>query len=83
MVVEVALFVRPETVLMARPSHSGRGMSKQNPNQDFYKIGGRAQSDGPDRMHGDANQDKQQMGEIQATNDKNAKHPAVLRAKKK
>ena len=24
-------------------------MSKQNPNQDFYKIGGRSQSDGPDR----------------------------------
>ncbi|HUP59076.1 MAG TPA: hypothetical protein VNA69_01515 [Thermoanaerobaculia bacterium] len=24
-------------------------MSKQNPNQMAYKIGGRAQSDGPDR----------------------------------
>lgn len=24
-------------------------MSKHNPNQDFYKIGGRLQSDGPDR----------------------------------
>ena len=24
-------------------------MSKHNPNQDFYKIGGRSQSDGPDR----------------------------------
>lgn len=25
------------------------GMSKHNPNQDFYKIGGRSQSEGPDR----------------------------------
>ena len=24
-------------------------MSKQNPNQNAYKIGGRAQTDGPDR----------------------------------
>ena len=32
-------------------------MSKQNPNQDFYKIGGRSQSDGPDR---DATQEPRQ-----------------------
>jgi hypothetical protein len=54
-------------------------MSKQNPNQDFYKIGGRAQSDGPDRAHGEANQDKSQL--VQA--EKDAKHPAAQRAKKK
>jgi hypothetical protein len=57
-------------------------MSKQNPNQDFYKIGGRSQSDGPDRMHANANDDKQQLS-ASDSNAKNAKHPAVLRAKKK
>lgn len=29
-------------------------MSKQNPNQDFYKIGGRGQSEGPDRAESGA-----------------------------
>ena len=53
-------------------------MSKQQPNQDFYKIGGRQQSDGSDR--GDpVREDKQEF--VQA--EKNAKHPAVLRSKKK
>jgi hypothetical protein len=57
-------------------------MSKQNPNQDFYKIGGRSQSDGPDRMHANVNDDRQQMNEADS-NAKNARHPAVMRAKKK
>jgi hypothetical protein len=57
-------------------------MSKTNPNQDYYKVGGRSQSDGPDKMHANANDDKQQFGESDP-NAKNAKHPAVLRAKKK
>jgi hypothetical protein len=53
-------------------------MSKHQPNQDFYKIGGRQQSDGADR--GDpVREDKQQF----AQTEKNAKHPAVQRAKKK
>lgn len=56
-------------------------MSKTNPNQDYYKVGGRSQSDGPDKLHANANDDKEQLG--QATSDKNAKHPAVQRAKKK
>jgi hypothetical protein len=53
-------------------------MSKQQPNQDFYKIGGRAQSDGVDRGE-PLRDDKQEFRQI----DKNAKHPAVLRSKKK
>lgn len=53
-------------------------MSKQQPNQDHYKIGGRAQSDGSDRGE-QLSDDKQQFAQI----DKNAKHPAVQRAKKK
>ena len=53
-------------------------MSKQNPNQDYYKIGGRDQTDGPDR--GDpVRNEKQKI----AQTDKNARHPAVLRSKKK
>lgn len=53
-------------------------MSKQQPNQDFYKIGGRQQSDGVDR--GDpVREDKQEFVQTE----KNAKHPAVLRSKKK
>jgi hypothetical protein len=53
-------------------------MSKQQPNQDFYKIGGRQQTDGADR--GDpVREDKEQFAQI----DKNAKHPAVQRSKKK
>lgn len=53
-------------------------MSKQQPNQDYYKIGGRAQTDGSDRGE-QVNDDKQQFSQIE----KNAKHPAVLRSKKK
>ena len=57
-------------------------MSKQNPNQDYYKTGGRSQSEGPDRMHANANDDKQQLA--QSSQDvKDSKHPAVLRSKKK
>ena len=53
-------------------------MSKQNPNQDYYKTGGREQTDGPDR--GDSkNIEKQEFSQT----DKNTKHPAVLRSKKK
>lgn len=53
-------------------------MSKQNPNQDYYKIGGREQTDGPDRGDSGVSQ-KERM----ADTDKNAKHPAVMRSKKK
>lgn len=53
-------------------------MSKQNPNQDYYKIGGREQSDGADR--GDpVKRDKQEF----VATEKDAKHPAVRRTKKK
>ncbi|HYC59545.1 MAG TPA: hypothetical protein VEK79_08260 [Thermoanaerobaculia bacterium] len=53
-------------------------MSKQQPNQDYYKIGGRAQTDGSDRGE-QLSDDKQRL----AQTEKNAKHPAVLRSKKK
>lgn len=52
-------------------------MSKTNPNQDYYKIGGRNQTDGPDR--GESVQDDRQTFERL---DKNA-HPAVKRSAKK
>ena len=52
-------------------------MSKTNPNQDYYKIGGRNQTDGPDR--GESVQDDRQTFE---RIDKNA-HPAVKRSAKK
>jgi len=53
-------------------------MSKTNPNQDYYKIGGRDQSDGADRaiVH-----ERQQQTFSQT--EKDSKHPAVRRAKKK
>lgn len=54
-------------------------MSKQNPNQQYYKIAGRGQSDGPDRA--DSNNPKEKQ-EFVAT-EKNARHPAVMHAKKK
>ncbi len=57
-------------------------MSKHNPNQDYYKIGGRSQSDGPDKLHANANDDKQELGQVQQ-DAKNSKHPAIMRAKKK
>ncbi len=52
-------------------------MSKTNPNQDFYKIGGRNQTDGADRGE-HIQDDKQQFAQI----DKRS-HPAVKRAAKK
>jgi hypothetical protein len=56
-------------------------MSKQNPNQMYYKTGGRSQSDGPDRLHDNVSADKQQVEQIDPG--KNPEHPAVRRAKKK
>jgi hypothetical protein len=53
-------------------------MSKHNPNQDFYKIGGREQTDGPDRGN-DLHTSKERMAETNA----HAKHPAVQRSAKK
>jgi hypothetical protein len=53
-------------------------MSKHNPTQDFYKIGGRSQSEGPDRGN-DIQQDKQKMAQSDARTD----HPAVKRSAKK
>jgi hypothetical protein len=52
-------------------------MSKTNPNQDFYKIGGRNQTDGADRGE-HIQDDKQHFAQI----DKRS-HPAVKRAAKK
>ncbi len=57
-------------------------MSKHNPNQDYYKTGGRAQTDGPDKLHANANADTHELAQ-NAAGVKNAKHPAVLRSKKK
>ena len=53
-------------------------MSKQNPNQDFYKIGGRNQSDGPDRGAEPVKREKQEF----VAREK-ASHPAVKRSSKK
>jgi hypothetical protein len=53
-------------------------MSKQHPNQDFYKIGGSGQSDGADRLS-DNERSKREFAEL----DKQSKHPAVKRAAKK
>jgi hypothetical protein len=53
-------------------------MSKQNPTQDFYKIGGRSQSEGPDRGN-DVEGDKQKL----AQSDAHVNHPAVKRTAKK
>jgi len=57
-------------------------MSKHHPNQDFYKIGGREQSDGPDRADANVNADKHKL----AQNEKQARdpqHPEVLKSKKR
>ena len=56
-------------------------MSKENPNQDYYKTGGRSQSEGPDRNLVNTTSDKHHLGQEEPvrTND----HPAVRRAKKK
>ena len=56
-------------------------MSKQNPNQDHYKTAGRSQSEGPDRLHENQNDDKARPALEQPQ--KNADHPALRRAKKK
>lgn len=54
-------------------------MSKHNPNQDFYKIQGRDQSDGPDRavVH------EYQKDELAQNQKKSEQHPAVKRSSKK
>ena len=56
-------------------------MSKQNPNQEYYKTGGRSQSEGPDRLHSNAGADKHQLAQEQPGKDEN--HPAIRRAKRK
>jgi hypothetical protein len=53
-------------------------MSKQHPNQAFYKVGGSGQSEGSDR--GD---DLQRAKQEFAQTEKLAKHPALRTAKKK
>jgi len=56
-------------------------MSKQHPNQDFYKIGGSSQTDGPDRgdaLGNNVERDRERFEEA----DKKA-HPAVKRSSKK
>ena len=57
-------------------------MSKQNPNQDYYKTGGRSQSEGPDRLHQNENDDKPRDEQIRQ-DARHSKHPAIARAKKK
>lgn len=54
-------------------------MSKHNPNQDFYKIQGRDQSDGPDR----AIEQKFHKHELAQSDKEQAEHPAVKRSTKK
>lgn len=54
-------------------------MSKQHPNQDYYKTGGSSQSEGPDRAHVPMSNEKPELPRPE----KNPKHPAVMRAKKK
>jgi len=54
-------------------------MSKQNPNQDYYKTAGRSQSDGPDRAHAQPEQETPKK----TTYPPNPNHPAVMRSKKK
>ena len=66
---------------LATASQSYEGMSKQNPNQDYYKTGGRSQSDGPDRNHANLTADKHEPAQMQPG--KNDDHPAIRRAKKK
>jgi hypothetical protein len=53
-------------------------MSKQHPNQDFYKIGGSGQSDGSDR-----NEDLQRAKREFAELDKQSKQSDLKRAAKK
>ena len=56
-------------------------MSKQNPNQDYYKTGGRSQSEGPDRGDAGLPADKHPFNQAQPGKDPD--HPAFRRAKKK
>lgn len=60
-------------------------MSKTNPNQDFYKTGGRAQSEGPDKADANVNGDKHELAraENKARAETRAAHPAVMRSKRK
>ena len=53
-------------------------MSKTNPNQDYYKTGGREQTDGPDRGEQAGARGSEQLS--RAAKDA---HPAVKRAAKK
>jgi len=53
-------------------------MSKTNPNQDYYKTGGRSQTDGPDRGQPRNEEDRQEFGRIEAST-----HPAVKKSAKK
>jgi len=53
-------------------------MSKQHPNQNYYKVGGSGQSDGSDRLD-DRERDKQAL----AQTEKQANHPAMRGAAKK
>jgi hypothetical protein len=55
-------------------------MSKQHPNQDYYKTGGSSQSEGPDRAHA---QPVQEEKPPKTTYPANPNHPAVMRSKKK
>lgn len=54
------------------------GMSKHSPNQDYYKIGGRAQSDGADRGE-DVRVTKEKFARIE----QESRHPSVKRTAKK
>ena len=57
-------------------------MSKENPNQDYYKTAGKGQSEGPDRVHANANDDKPTL-DRHGRDAKHANHPAVMRSKTK
>jgi hypothetical protein len=60
-------------------------MSKEQPNQDYYKIAGRSQTDGPDRLDTQGTDDKHDLAlaEKEAKAAGRATHPAVMRSKKK
>ena len=57
-------------------------MSKQNPNQDYYKTAGRGQSEGPDRIEATFEDDKHALAESERRQTRSM-HPAVQRSKKK
>lgn len=60
-------------------------MSKEQPNQDYYKIAGRSQTDGPDRLDPDPTAEKHDLAqaEKEAKAAGRATHPAVMRSKRK